>query len=84
MSLRAKLVELLSRGEPPERDPRELVEVETVPVSDGPRTVDVLRSAGFDAVGVDSFNAATAHHGLQVMVPRSQLDEATELLDSLR
>jgi hypothetical protein len=84
MGLRDRLVELLSKGEAPEVDPSELVEVETVSVADGPITIEMLRSSGIDAVGLDGFNAATAHHIVQIMVPRSQLDEATELLDSVR
>jgi hypothetical protein len=84
MGLRTKLIELLSRGHAPEPDPGELVEVETVPVSDGPIKVGMLRSAGLDAVGFDSFNAVTGHHAVEIRVPRRQFDEATELLDSAR
>jgi hypothetical protein len=84
MGLRAKLVELLSRGEVPDADPDELVDVETVPVSDGPMTIEMLRGAGLDAVALDAFNAGTAHHAVRVMVPRHQLDEATALLDDAR
>lgn len=84
MSLRTTLVELLSWGEAPEPDPAELVEVETVPVADGPRIVTVLRSAGLDATGLDSFHAGTGLYAVQVKVPRHQLREATELLDTLR
>jgi hypothetical protein len=84
MGLRSALVELLSRGEAPEPDPAELVEVETVPVASGPLAVEALQGAGLDVMALDSFNAATGTYAVQVMVPRRQLAEATALLDGLR
>lgn len=84
MGLRAALENLLSRGEAPEPDPDELVEVETVPVANGPLALEALRGAGVEAVGLDSFNAATGHYAVQVKVPRHQLQDATEVLDDLR
>lgn len=84
VGLRAKLVELLSRGEAPELDPDELVEVETVPAPNGLMTVETLVSAGIEALPVEAFDAVTARHTVQIKVPRRQLREATEVLDSLR
>jgi hypothetical protein len=84
MGLRAKLIDLLSRGQAPEPDPDELVVVETVPAVNGPMTVEKLRDAGIEAVSHEAFDAVTARHAVQVKVPRRQHQEATELLDSLR
>jgi hypothetical protein len=78
------LVELLSRGEAPELDPNELVEVETVPAANGPMTVETLRSAGIDAIPFEAFDSVTAVHSAQIKVPRRQLGEAAKLLDRLR
>jgi hypothetical protein len=83
MGLRAKLVELLSRGEPPVRDPNELVELQTVDVHNGPMTVETLRSGGIDAIPLPSFDAALGRSETVIMVPRHQLGEAVALLDSL-
>jgi hypothetical protein len=77
-------VELLSRGEAPELDPNELVVLETVPALNGPMLVEALRDAGIEAVAVEAFDAVTARHAVQMTVPRRQVREATEVLDSLR
>jgi hypothetical protein len=84
VGLRDKLVELLSRGEAPELDPNELVVLETVPAPNGPMLVEALRDAGIEAVAVEAFDAVTARHAVQMKVPRRQVSEATEVLDSLR
>jgi hypothetical protein len=84
MGLRAKIVDLLSRGQAPEPDPDELVVVETVSVANGPMTVEKLRDAGIEAVAHEGFDAVTARHAVQIKVPRRHHQQATELLDSLR
>jgi hypothetical protein len=84
MGLRAKLVELLSRGEAPERDPDELVELQTVDVHNGPMTVETLRSGGIDAVPLPSYDAALGRSETLIMVPRHQFGDAAAVLDSLR
>jgi hypothetical protein len=84
MGLRAKLVELLSRGEAPERDPNELVELQTVDVHNGPMTVETLRSGGIDAIPLPSSGVALGRSETKIMVPRHQLGDAAELLDRLR
>lgn len=84
MGLRTKLVELLSRGEAPERDPDELVELQTVGSHNGPMTVETLRSAGIDAIPLPSYDAALGRSEMRIMVPRRQLGDAAALLDALR
>jgi hypothetical protein len=84
MGLRAKLMELLSRGEAPELDPDELVVIETVPAPNAPMTLEKLREAGIEGVAHEAFDAVTARHAVQIKVPRRQHQEATALLDSLR
>lgn len=84
MGLRARLANLLSRGEAPDLDPNELVVLETVQAPNGPMVTEALRDAGVEAVAVEAFDAVTARHAVQVKVPRRQVREATEVLDRLR
>jgi hypothetical protein len=75
----------LSRGELPERDPEELVEVENVPLSDGPLTVLALREAGLDATMVEEFHAPTASTTrARIMVRRRDADAALAVLAERR
>jgi hypothetical protein len=60
VGLRTWLVDLLSRGEMREPDPDEIVEVDNVPLSEGPLTIAALREAGVDATMVEAFHAPTA------------------------
>jgi hypothetical protein len=60
VGLRTWLVDLLSRGEMREPDPDEIVEVDNVPLSEGPLTIAALRGAGVDATMIEAFHAPTA------------------------
>jgi hypothetical protein len=85
MGLRDKVVELLSRGTPPELDPDELVHVEEVPLAANQITVEALRREGIEAVTAEIFNPAIgAQARADILVPRRQHAEATTYLDSLR
>jgi hypothetical protein len=84
MGLRRKLFEVLSRGEEPELDEDEFVDVEVVPLHFGPITVEALAEAGIEALSVEEFNAATAQSRTQIKVRRRQLAEATAVLDAAR
>ncbi len=79
MRLRQRFIDLLSRGEEPERDPDELVEVGTVSLPEGPLTVESLRDAGIEAGMVEAFDAPTAQARARIMVPRRQVAAATEV-----
>jgi hypothetical protein len=79
------LTGLLSRGEPPERDPDELVEVENVTLADGPLTILALREAGVDATMVEEFSAPTAMTTrARIMVRRRDADAALAVLAQRR
>jgi hypothetical protein len=76
---------LLSRGEPPERDPDELVEIATVPLSQAPVLINGLRDAGFDAHLLEVFNYPKAPlSDASIRVPRRDAAAASEELDRLR
>jgi hypothetical protein len=78
--LRQRFIDLLSRGEEPERDPDELVELGTVTLPEGPLTVAALRDAGLEASMFEAFDAPTAQARARVMVPRRQAAAAAEVL----
>jgi hypothetical protein len=80
MGLRQRIVDLLSRGEVPEADPDEFVDVGTVTVAEGPLTIESLREAGIDATMVEAFDAPTAITRARIMVRRRQAVAASEVL----
>ena len=85
MSLRDRLLRLLSGGEAPERDPNEFVEIATVPLSQAPVLVNGLVNAGFDARLVETFNYPRSSLGdARILVARREAAAATEALDLLR
>ena len=80
MGLRTWLVDLLSRGEVPERDPDEPVEVGMVLLAEGPLTLEALREAGIEATMVEAFDAPTATTRARIMVRRRDADAASAVL----
>jgi len=84
VGLRTWLIDVLSRGEVPEPDPDEVVEVDNVPLSDGPLTIVALREAGVDATMVEAFHAPTASTTrARIMVRRRDADDALAVLAAL-
>lgn len=85
MGLRDKVIELLSRGTPPDLDENELVAVEEVPMATSQITIEALKAEGIEASVVEHFNPAVGYQSrAEIWVPRRQHAEATALLDSLR
>jgi len=83
MTLRDRLVRMLSRGSTPD-DPNARVELAVVPIASGPMTVAVLQDHGVDAVGSETFNVATSLlSDFRITVPSGQLQQAQELLATL-
>jgi hypothetical protein len=80
VGLRSRLVDLLSRGEEPERDPDEPVELGVVFLPEGPLTVEALRDAGIEATMLEAFDAPTAQARARIMVPRRQVAAAADIL----
>ena len=80
MGLRQRIVDLLSRGEVPEADPDEFVDVGTVTIAEGPLTIESLREAGIGATMVEAFDAPTAITRARIMVRRRQAVAASEVL----
>jgi hypothetical protein len=78
------LVDLLSRGQAPEPDPDELVELETAALADGPLIVAALEREGIRATSVESFDPVTALTRARVTVRRADLPAAIEVRDRLR
>jgi hypothetical protein len=82
VDLRAAFLRLLSRGEPPDLDPDELVEVALVPLHDGPLLIARLDEAGVAASGIESFDVATSVRSrMRIMVRRRDAEAATRLLE---
>ena len=83
MGVRRWFLGLLSRGQEPDGDPAELVDLETVPLAVGPLTIARLEQAGFSVTGIESFNIATnVRSHMRIMVRRDQFTAAAELLRS--
>jgi len=80
MGLRTWLVDLLSRGEAPERDPNEVIDVGTVLLSNGPLTIVALQEAGIEATMIEVFDAPTATTRARIMVRRRDADAASAVL----
>ena len=84
MSIKDWLMGLLSRGEAPEPDPNALVEVENATLIDAPMIIAALNDQGIDASSVDAFDPVTALTRTRIMVRRSDLPAARELLERVR
>jgi hypothetical protein len=84
MGLKQRIIDLLSRGEVPEADPDEFVDVDTVALAEGPLTVELLRDAGIDATMAEAFSAPTAITRARIMVRRREAAAASEVLAASR
>jgi hypothetical protein len=80
VGLRTWLIDLLSRGEAPEPDPDDFIEVGTVLLSNGPLTIVALQEAGVEATMVEVFDAPTATTRARIMVRRRDADTASTVL----
>lgn len=82
MRILQKFYALISRGEP--ADPNEPVELVVVRATSGPMTIARLREDGFDATGHENFNVATKlTNDYRILVPRREIERATERLKSI-
>jgi hypothetical protein len=85
MGLRRWFAELLARGAPVETDPDALVEVDVVPLAEGPIYVSGLEREGIDAVGIESYDVVTGTRTrVRIMVRQLDIDAAREILERLR
>jgi len=81
--LRERVQRLLTRGAST-ADPSARVELAVVPIASGPMTVAALRGRGIDAHGQETFNVATSLlSDFRITVPRRQLTQAQQVLDTL-
>lgn len=84
MGIRQWFVDLLSRGQAPEPDPDEMVELETASLPESPVVVDALQREGVDASTIDAFDPVTAVARARVMVRRADVPAALEVVARLR
>lgn len=84
MSIKQWFFGLLSRGEAAEPDPNEVVEVETTALTGAPIMIAALQDEGIDASSVEAFDPVTAITRARIMVRRSDLPAALEVLGRLR
>jgi hypothetical protein len=75
---------LLTRGEPAERDPDEIVEVADLPLHIGPIIVASLTESGVEASGVESYDIrSSVTTRMRIMVKRRDVESASALIDEL-
>lgn len=84
MGVRQWFMELLGRGQVPDPDPAAMVELETAALSDAPMIVAALQREEITAASVDAFDPVTAVTRSRVMVRRSDVPAALEVMDQLR
>jgi hypothetical protein len=85
MGLRRWFVGLLERGAPVETDPESMVEVDVVPLAEGPMYVSGLQREGIDAFGIESYDVVTGTRTrVRVMVRQSDIAAAREILERFR
>jgi hypothetical protein len=85
MGLRRWFAELLARGAPVETDPDSLVEVDVVPLAEGPIYLSGLEREGIDAVGIESYDVVTGTRTrVRIMVRQVDIAAAREILERLR
>jgi len=76
-------VRLLSRGEPPDLDPDELVEVGVVHLHEGPLLIAQLEGEGIEAVGIESYDIATrVRNRMRIMVRRRDVERASRVVNA--
>jgi hypothetical protein len=76
-------INLLSRGEAPDEDPSELVDLATVPLAVGPLLVASLENEGITVAAIEAFNVATTTRShMRIMVRRDQFAAASQVLES--
>jgi len=83
VGIRRWFFDLLSRGEAPEEDPAELVDLATVPLAVGPLLVARLEEEGITVAPIEAFNLArdTRSH-MRLMVRRDQFAAATQVINA--
>ena len=85
MGLRRWFVDVLARGAPVETNPDSMVEVDVVPLAEGPMYVSGLEREGIDAVGIESYDVVTGTRTrVRIMVRQSDIAAAREVLEQLR
>ena len=85
MGLRRWFIELLARGGPVETNPDSMVEVDVVPLAEGPMYVAGLEREGIDAVGIESYDVVTGTRTrVRIMVRQSDIAAARAVLEQLR
>lgn len=84
MGVRSWFASLLGRGEEPDRDADEQIEVPVVPLAQGPMLVAALQRADIDAVGIESVDVATETRSkMRILVRRADAECAHEVLDGV-
>lgn len=82
MGVRSWLYRLLERGEAPELDVNEVIEVANVPLSQGLLLLAAMEDAGIESTGIESFDVVTdARTRFRVMVRRADAVAAAEIVD---
>ena len=82
VGVRSWFYRLLERGEAPERDVNEIIEVADVPLSQGPLLIRAMKDAGIDSTGIESFDVVTdTRTRFRVMVRRADAVAAAEIVD---
>lgn len=85
VGLRERFWALLARGEAVERDPTEPVELDVVPLFQGPLLMAALEDAGIQATMVEAFDVVTrTRTQARIIVLRADLDAARQVLEDLR
>ena len=82
VGVRSWFYRLLERGEAPERDVKEIIEVADVPLPQGPLLLLAIKDAGIDCTGIESFDVVTdTRNRFRVMVRRADAVAAAEIVD---
>lgn len=85
MTLRERFGQLLSRGPSEALDPDEFVEVQIVPLHQGPLVMTALQAEGIEARSIDHFNVALRTISqVQVLVRRRDASRANTLITAAR
>jgi len=73
---------LLSRGEPPDLDPDELVDVGVVHLHEGPLLIAQLKGEGIEATGIESYDVATTvRNRMRILVRRRDVERASSVIN---
>jgi len=84
VGIRSWVHRLLDRGEVPEPDPAELIEIANIELAIGPLVLSALHDEGIEADGIEAIDIrTTTRNRYRIMVHRADAERAHAIVESV-